>query len=173
MGPNVKFVSPICDHISERKNRGNFFYLKKTIKNSFFFRTPSFRDWWLDFQLSSISSPMGVVILRKSWPQMVTFQYYGLFCTMTRLWYMQRVHMKLKLKFKYLEKDLVTKEGQSIKLNMFWKVNETWCRIWTKGGSDVILLPHLWLVTIPSYTYNCNNAILRCGLNLTLSFKVR
>ena len=89
-------------------------YLKKTIKNSLFFRTPSFRDWWLDFQLSSISSPMGVVILRKSWPQMVTFQYYGLFCTMTRLWYTQRVHMKLKLKFKYLEKDLVTKEGQSI-----------------------------------------------------------
>ena len=27
MGPNVKFVSPICDPISERKNRGKFFYL--------------------------------------------------------------------------------------------------------------------------------------------------
>ena len=31
MGPNVKFVSHICDLISERKNRGNFFILKKTI----------------------------------------------------------------------------------------------------------------------------------------------
>ena len=31
MGPNVKFVSPICDLISKRKNRGNFFIHKKTI----------------------------------------------------------------------------------------------------------------------------------------------
>ena len=31
MGPNVKFVSPICDLLSERKNRGNFFIRKKTI----------------------------------------------------------------------------------------------------------------------------------------------
>ena len=31
MGPNVKFVSPICDLIFERKNRGNFFIRKKTI----------------------------------------------------------------------------------------------------------------------------------------------
>ena len=31
MRPNVKFVSPICDLISERKNRGNFFIRKKTI----------------------------------------------------------------------------------------------------------------------------------------------
>ena len=31
MGPNVKFVSPICDLISERKNRGNFQIYKKTI----------------------------------------------------------------------------------------------------------------------------------------------
>ena len=31
MGPNVKFVSHICDLISERKNRGNFFIRKKTI----------------------------------------------------------------------------------------------------------------------------------------------
>ena len=31
MGPNVKFVSPICDLISERKNRGNFHIYKKTI----------------------------------------------------------------------------------------------------------------------------------------------
>ena len=29
MGPNVKFVSHICDLISERKNRGNFFNPKK------------------------------------------------------------------------------------------------------------------------------------------------
>ena len=54
MGPNVKFVSPICDLISERKNRGNFFIRKKTIpgggvqggvwqktiKNTFFFPAP-------------------------------------------------------------------------------------------------------------------------------------
>ena len=31
MGPNVKFVSHICDLIFERKNRGNFFIRKKTI----------------------------------------------------------------------------------------------------------------------------------------------
>ena len=31
MGPNVKFVSPICDLICKRKNRGNFFIRKKTI----------------------------------------------------------------------------------------------------------------------------------------------
>ena len=31
LGPNVKFVSPICDLISKRKNRGNFFIRKKTI----------------------------------------------------------------------------------------------------------------------------------------------
>ena len=31
MGPNVKLVSPICDLISKRKNRGNFFIRKKTI----------------------------------------------------------------------------------------------------------------------------------------------
>ena len=31
MGPNVKFVSHICDLTSERKNRGNFFIRKKTI----------------------------------------------------------------------------------------------------------------------------------------------
>ena len=37
MGPNVKFVSPICDLISERKNRGNFCIRKKTIKNTGFF----------------------------------------------------------------------------------------------------------------------------------------
>ena len=54
MGPNVKFVSPICDLIFERKNRGNFFIRKKTIpggvrggvwqktiRNTFFFRNPS------------------------------------------------------------------------------------------------------------------------------------
>ena len=31
MGPNVKFVSPNYDLISERKNRGHFFIRKKTI----------------------------------------------------------------------------------------------------------------------------------------------
>ena len=31
MGPNVKFVSPICDLIFERKKRGNYFIRKKTI----------------------------------------------------------------------------------------------------------------------------------------------
>ena len=60
MGPNVKFVSPICDLISKRKNRGNFFIRKKTIpggvrggvwqktiKNTGFFRTPSLMFSWL------------------------------------------------------------------------------------------------------------------------------
>ena len=37
MGPNVKFVSPISDLIFERKNRGNFFIRKKTIRNTDFF----------------------------------------------------------------------------------------------------------------------------------------
>ena len=31
MGPNVKFVSPICGLISERKNGVNFHIRKKTI----------------------------------------------------------------------------------------------------------------------------------------------
>ena len=53
MGPNVKFVSPICDLISERKTGVIFFIRKKTIpgggvrggvwqktiKNTFFFGT--------------------------------------------------------------------------------------------------------------------------------------
>ena len=64
MGPNVKFVSPICDLIFERKNRGNFFIRKKTIpgggprgglakdhkKYVFFFRTPSLTDKWVLLQ---------------------------------------------------------------------------------------------------------------------------
>ena len=44
MGPNVKFVSHICDLISERKNRGNFFYpwggLAKDHKKYVFFSEP-------------------------------------------------------------------------------------------------------------------------------------
>ena len=46
MGPNVKFVSPICDLIFERKNRGNFFIRKKTIKNTVFFSDPFPKIGW-------------------------------------------------------------------------------------------------------------------------------
>ena len=52
MGPNVKFVSPICDLISERKIGVSFFIRKKTIRNTVFFRNPSLPNSLIPWPIS-------------------------------------------------------------------------------------------------------------------------